>query len=275
MNKERYCLRPIVGTAPGFQRHKYNGKELDRMFGLDCYDYGACRHDPVLLRFTSPDPLAEKAYGTIVYAYCLNNPVNAIDPDGRKTYLYATTLPGNNMKILEYATHTFIIVTDNFGRIRARFAYGSTIEGIKGAVTGQLVRQDYFQDKNVACGIDKKHIKHKIMVRPPQGVSSDEFDNEVIRVAESFGNNPNITYNFAPTSELQGNCNSSTSTILIKSGTSEKEMERIKNKIPGLSWGFSTKTAKPWTKEEQNTAVAKHKLQKKMSDMHSTNWKLF
>ena len=76
-------MRPIVGTAPGFQRRKFNGKEFDRMSGLDCYDYGACRYDTMLLRFTNPDPLAEKAYGTSVYVYCKNNPLNMIDTNGR------------------------------------------------------------------------------------------------------------------------------------------------------------------------------------------------
>ena len=75
-----------LGTAPGFQRRKYNGKVLDRLYGLDLYDYAARQYDPVLLRFTSPDPLAEKMYGQSVYGYCKDNPVNRIDPDGMDDY---------------------------------------------------------------------------------------------------------------------------------------------------------------------------------------------
>lgn len=66
------------------QPYKYNGKELDRMHGLNWYDYGARRYDPVCNLWTSPDPLAEKYYHVSPYVYCLNNPVNAIDPDGKK-----------------------------------------------------------------------------------------------------------------------------------------------------------------------------------------------
>ena len=62
------------------QRYKYNGKELDRMHGLDWYDYGARHMDA--MRFTTMDPLAEKYYGLSPYAYCGNNPVNAIDLRG-------------------------------------------------------------------------------------------------------------------------------------------------------------------------------------------------
>ncbi len=71
------------GTGDAAQRYKYNGKELERMHGLDWYDYGARWMDPVLCRFTTMDPLCEKYYDTSPYAYCANNPMKYIDPDGR------------------------------------------------------------------------------------------------------------------------------------------------------------------------------------------------
>ena len=37
------------------------------------------------IRWT-PDPHTEKYYNTSPYAYCLNNPINAIDPDGRAVW---------------------------------------------------------------------------------------------------------------------------------------------------------------------------------------------
>ena len=74
------------GTGDAAQRYKYNGKELDRMHGLDWYDYGARWMDPVLCRFTTMDPLCEKYYDTSPYAYCANNPVKYVDPDGKKVY---------------------------------------------------------------------------------------------------------------------------------------------------------------------------------------------
>ena len=68
------------------QRYKYNGKELDRTHGLDWYDYGARMYDPALARWMVPDPLAEKYCGVSPYAYCHDNPTNAIDPDGRDDF---------------------------------------------------------------------------------------------------------------------------------------------------------------------------------------------
>ena len=73
-----------AGYGDAIQRFKYNGKELDRMHGLNQYDYGARNYDPLLCRFTQIDPLAEKYYWISPYAYCANNPVNAVDPDGKK-----------------------------------------------------------------------------------------------------------------------------------------------------------------------------------------------
>lgn len=65
------------------QPYLYNGKEIDMMHGLEWYDYGARMYEPGICRFMTMDPLCEKYYSISPYAYCGNNPVNRIDPDGR------------------------------------------------------------------------------------------------------------------------------------------------------------------------------------------------
>ena len=70
------------------QPYKYNGKELDRMHGLDTYDYGARQYDPVLGRWDRMDPLCEKYYDLSPYVYCHNNPINRIDADGEDDYRF-------------------------------------------------------------------------------------------------------------------------------------------------------------------------------------------
>jgi RHS repeat-associated core domain len=59
---------------------------LDPMHGLGMYDYIARGYDG--MRFTSMDPLAEKYPWISPYAYCLNNPVRFIDPDGRDVRIW-------------------------------------------------------------------------------------------------------------------------------------------------------------------------------------------
>ena len=54
------------------------------MHGRNAYDYGARFYDPLLPTWDRIDPMCEKYYHLSPYAYCLNNPVNIIDPNGEK-----------------------------------------------------------------------------------------------------------------------------------------------------------------------------------------------
>jgi RHS repeat-associated protein len=73
----------MAETNRNKQAFKFGGKELDMMNGLNWYDFVARGYDPVVGRFLTPDLLAEKYPGLSPYAYCMNNPVNAVDRDGR------------------------------------------------------------------------------------------------------------------------------------------------------------------------------------------------
>jgi len=64
------------------QAYRYTGKPLDEEFDLDWYYYGARYYDPSIGRFPSMDPLHGKYPGWSPYAYCKNNPILRIDPNG-------------------------------------------------------------------------------------------------------------------------------------------------------------------------------------------------
>lgn len=66
------------------QPYMYNGKEFVEMHGLDEYDSQARWYYPAILRTTTMDPMAESYYHLSPYAWCGNNPINIVDPDGRK-----------------------------------------------------------------------------------------------------------------------------------------------------------------------------------------------
>jgi len=78
---QRFALAESVN--PVAQSRKYNGKEWIEAHGLDEYDSQARMYYPAIMRTTTLDPLAEKYYSISPYAWCGNNPVRNVDPDGR------------------------------------------------------------------------------------------------------------------------------------------------------------------------------------------------
>ena len=82
-----YPFGGVFASSQNVQPYKYNGKEFDTKKGLNLYDYGARQYDAAIGRFTTMDPMTEKYYEWSPYAYCKNNPINRIDPDGKDDYL--------------------------------------------------------------------------------------------------------------------------------------------------------------------------------------------
>jgi RHS repeat-associated protein len=65
----------------------YNGKELqdDLLAGVkvDWYDYGARMYDAQLGRWHVVDPVTSNYPSISPYVYCVNDPINLLDPDGK------------------------------------------------------------------------------------------------------------------------------------------------------------------------------------------------
>lgn len=53
------------------------------MYGLDTYDYGARQYNPIVPTWDRIDPLCEQFGYMTPYSYCLDNPVNTTDKDGK------------------------------------------------------------------------------------------------------------------------------------------------------------------------------------------------
>ena len=66
-------------------RYMFGGKEWDA--GISLYDFSARMYNPAQAAFTTLDPLAEKYYYLSPYSYCAGNPVNLIDPEGKKVII--------------------------------------------------------------------------------------------------------------------------------------------------------------------------------------------
>ncbi len=63
-------------------RYKFNGKEDQTVGTLGLLDYGARMYDAFIGRWLGVDPLADSYYSISPYAYCANNPVLFVDPNG-------------------------------------------------------------------------------------------------------------------------------------------------------------------------------------------------
>jgi RHS repeat-associated protein len=65
------------------QPYKLTGKELEKTFDLNYYDFGARMQDMTIGRWWGVDPFAEKHYSMSPYVYVGNNPIKFVDLDGR------------------------------------------------------------------------------------------------------------------------------------------------------------------------------------------------
>ena len=240
------------------QRNKYVGKEFDHIHGLDWYDHGARMYDAAKVAWDRVDSQYNEYYPYSPYIYSMNNPINALDTDGRKVYVFARNLIENkylNVNVI----HTFVVVKTSSGKTY-RFAYGPQDSGFWTMVSGHspLVRCDYYDDESAVFSYFEKKQKtdglKKVMeVNTPTGMTSDEFDKAVINAASEFRDNTEIKYRIIPTNSTEGNCNTSTTTLLKKAGVSDGEINRIKNQIPKFKTGFGD--VKPWSDEERKEAL--------------------
>lgn len=258
-----YPFGGIMGESSegNAQPFRYNGKEYETMGGLNMHDYGARFYDQTLGRWHVMDEKAEDYYDISPYAYCMNNPVNAIDPDGKEVWLFATKLPGLHVPL---ATHTFLVVTGDDGKVLRYAAYGP--KNGKPVGGDKLTECQYSQDIQVYTdyfnGKENDNLKGQPQkVNIPKGMTSKEFDNKVIQTINSFGNKDGITYTLfgGGNDKTLGNCNTSSSTVLIKSGVGKEEMKSLESNIEGINTGFQTTTPKPWTKKEQEKALEEKK----------------
>ena len=123
----------LATSTSDIQPFKYSGKELETRHGLHWYDFGARCYDPVLARWTTPDPLSEKYYGISPYAFCNNNPVNFVDPDGEHPIVVGAVIGG------AISGTSAIIKGKSFTEVLAATA-GGAIDGAIATSGGKLAK---------------------------------------------------------------------------------------------------------------------------------------
>ena len=144
-----------ISTNESTQKYKFEGKELDRSFGLDNYDIGARQYYAMLPMWDRVDPLAEKYYGVSPYAYCGGDPVNNGDYDGK----FSNRLSANTIRYINSQQSGQLAgqVYENQSYNNDNYRYGfntvqlSEIEGI--VVTGHFSASgmDILRGTSMAC----------------------------------------------------------------------------------------------------------------------------
>ena len=170
-----------ANAAYALNRYKYNGKEMERTHGIDCLDYGARWYEPVIGRFTTMDPLSEKYYHISPYAYCGNNPVNAIDEDGNViTYLNQHTgqqyiyLRGDFYNIIPDAKGHFQKVTVKNSNDNFAYRLLMSLRKMDNS-SNSLVRKVFSSISQSATSNHKIQQDKSSEVEPYDGTSSNVF----------------------------------------------------------------------------------------------------
>ena len=94
---------------------KFSGKQRDAESDLDYF--GARYYDRAQYRFISTDPICRKSSGNLqmanLYSYCINNPINLIDPNGED--LVGINLPFDKDRIVHlYLERAFATRVEGF-----------------------------------------------------------------------------------------------------------------------------------------------------------------
>ena len=121
----------LASTSSGLGKDNetlFSGKEYQNALDVAWYDSGA-RYQTVQGIFTSPDPLAEKYPSISPYAYCAGNPINLVDPDGKRTHVKQI---GNGVYevvggVLDNDLNVYVTYTDSNGKLITCESIGKTI----------------------------------------------------------------------------------------------------------------------------------------------------
>jgi RHS repeat-associated protein len=104
----------------------FTGRRYESESGL--YHYRARFYSPKLGRFLQPDPIGY-AGGINIYAYCLNDPVNYVDPWGLDTYRQNRQLnprgATTRRPVKHGISHTFIYTTHPDGSLNNTYSCGN------------------------------------------------------------------------------------------------------------------------------------------------------
>ncbi len=102
-----------ISTNENVQKYKFEGKELDRTFGLDNYDIQARQYFAMMPSWDRIDPLAENDYRISPYTYCGGNPIILGDYNGKRMILINGLCNGSEAGTAAYWPSSFTYIAKN------------------------------------------------------------------------------------------------------------------------------------------------------------------
>jgi RHS repeat-associated protein len=182
-----------LSTGQDIQKYRYNGKEFDKMHGLNTYDYGARQYYSILGRWDRVDPLCEKYYNLSPYNYCGGNPIKFIDPNGMWPW------PWERGSLIEYRGNgVFGLRMSNFSGTTQRNFYAANnnptnwepgeigISTVIGCIAIQQYGYQAYTPTNKSIGIDPKD--GAVQIRRPIAVSTGQEDRRFHKFSPSYVN---------------------------------------------------------------------------------------
>ena len=186
-------------------QYQYNGKETQSALSLGWLDYGARMYQPDIGRWGVMDSKSEKYANYTPYNYVLDNPVNAIDPDGNDAILiafpdYQIQTPVGKVGGLG---HAGVLMIDNKTGLTKYYEYGRYDAENKGIVRNVKIFNVKIDKKtgrptvaslNKVLGQISKKAGHGGRIRGAY-VNSDKFDamNSYAEGKMAENNDPNRT----------------------------------------------------------------------------------
>jgi len=147
-----------ISTNESFQNYKFEGKELDRTFGLDNYDIHARQYFAMAPMWDRVDSKAEDYYYMSPYVYCGGNPVNFRDNNGmwivgsddqKVTYDYNTGEWSSN------ATEDTKIICNEMLKTQVGTELFTSLQDSSFPISFKYEREKYYIDNKGVADVEK------------------------------------------------------------------------------------------------------------------------